>query len=184
MQWRENVSVWLWMLFAFSARVTPCWFQFNASSQNQMTNVISGYSGKDFKIMCKSQKTDYMKNYFRFNIRIKVSTIAFSQPSISDSGSIFRVSSFLIRTRLYSSVFLLSLPLNFHLLYPAFSILLWRLCLSISFGVFGFFFVVWTFYTVTQDEYPHEKSSPQLFKIFSARTDCWVWNRKHFVYSS
>lgn len=109
------------------------------------------------------EKTDYKKNYFRFNIRIKVSTIAFSQPSIS-FWLIFRVSSFLIPppSLLSSLIYLFFLRIR---------IFRWH-CQSLPIHSFAHFFAVWTFYTVMRDEYSLEKSSPQLFKISSACTNC------------
>lgn len=105
-------------------------------------------------------KTDYMKNYFRFNIRIKASPIAFSQPSIWFCF-IFRVSSLLIRA--CSSTAFSRISRSMYLFF---------LGQPISWFVHFFLFAVWTFYTVMRDEYSLEKSSPQLFKISSACADC------------
>lgn len=159
-------GVTLCMLFTFGAPLHHVDFNLTLPKPNDQCDLR--VFGKDFKIMCKSQKTDYMRNYFRFNIRIKVSTIAFSQPSIS-FWLIFRVSSFLIHA------FSLSPSLSFFFIYAFHGLLIFRgRCLtpSIYLYVSFIFFAVWTFYTVMRDKYSLEKSSPQLFKISSACTDC------------
>lgn len=79
-------------------------------------------------------KTDYMKNYFRFNIRIKASPIAFSQPSIW-FWFIFRVSSLLIRIRAWSASFPphLSIHIPFFLPWPTYLLVCSFFCCGLNF---------------------------------------------------
>lgn len=73
----EFKYTFLWVVFSsYSYACTLCWFQFNASKPNDQCDASFL---KDFgKIMHKSRKTDYIKNYFRFNICIESFNTTFS----------------------------------------------------------------------------------------------------------